>query len=106
HDLDACWFNALYTRTIPSHAIEMTSAYLDTHVTGTLAAANIGAATLEQKQRLAAAIHLCGRGAARRIARQGLMPRPGERCGSHDLGAYLDKVRAMQDRFARLAAND
>src|SRR5690606_37041892 len=41
-DLDACWFNALYTRTVPSHAIEMTSAYLDKHVAETLAGAGIG----------------------------------------------------------------
>src|SRR5216117_3934958 len=29
HDWHGCWFNAFYTRVIPSHAIEMTSALLD-----------------------------------------------------------------------------
>jgi hypothetical protein len=103
NDFDACWFNSLYTRTIPSHAIEMTSAYLDRHVTETLARVGIRAATLRDKQTLAAVIHLCGRGAALRFARQGLAPRPGERCGSHDLAGYLRKVREMQAVFARLA---
>src|SRR5690606_5469457 len=32
HDWRSCWFNALYSRVIPSHAIEMTSAYLDRRV--------------------------------------------------------------------------
>jgi hypothetical protein len=32
HDLSSCWFNAFYTRVVPSHAIEMTSALLDRQV--------------------------------------------------------------------------
>lgn len=103
NDFDACWFNALYTRVIPSHAIEMTSAYLDRSVAQTLARAGIRDATLRDKQALAAVVHLCGRGAALRFARQGLVPRPGERCGSHELAAYLRKVREMQAVFAGLA---
>ena len=103
NDVDACWFNALYTRVIPSHAIEMTSAYLDRRVAETLARTGIHGATLHDKQTLAAVVHLCGRGAAMRFARQGLRPRPGERCGSHDLAAYLRKVREMQSVFVRLA---
>lgn len=103
NDFDACWLNALYTRTIPSHAVEMTSAYLDRRVADTLARVGIRGATLRDKQTLAAVVHLCGRGAALRFARQGLAPRPGERCGSHDLAGYLRKVREMQAVFARLA---
>ena len=103
NDFDACWFNALYTRVIPSHAIEMTSAYLDRSVTEILARTGGRDVTLRDKQTLAAVVHLCGRGAALRFARQGLAPRPGERCGSHDLAAYLRKVREMQAVFVRLA---
>ncbi len=104
HDFDSCWFNALYTRIVPSHAIEMTSAYLDRRVAETLARAGIRNATLEQKQRLAAMIHLCGRGAGLRFAARGLEPAPGQRCGSHDLAGYLRKVEHMKAVFERLAA--
>src|ERR1700704_3302454 len=30
---NACWFNSLYTRVMPSHAIELTAVYLDRNVT-------------------------------------------------------------------------
>ena len=104
NDFDACWFNGLYTRVIPSHAIEMTAAYLDRRVAETLARVGIRNATLRDKQTLAAVVHLCGRGAAMRFARQGLAPRAGERCGSHDLAGYLRKVGDMQEVFARLGS--
>ena len=29
YDFKSCWLNELYTRTVPSHAVEMTAAYLD-----------------------------------------------------------------------------
>ena len=32
NDLNSCWFNSLYTRVVPSHAIELTSALLDRRV--------------------------------------------------------------------------
>ena len=38
HDLGACWFNGFYTRTLPSHAIELTAAYLHQSVVEILAA--------------------------------------------------------------------
>jgi len=31
----SCWFNSLYTRVVPSHAVELTSALLDRRVAGT-----------------------------------------------------------------------
>lgn len=46
HDVRSCWFNGLYTRTVPSHAIEMTSAYLDRRVAETLSRLGIREATL------------------------------------------------------------
>jgi len=36
HDPGSCWFNGLYTRVVPSHAVEMTSALLDVQVARTL----------------------------------------------------------------------
>lgn len=106
HDFDSCWFNALYFRVVPSHAVEMTSAWLDRTVAETLARHRLAHATLAQKQDLAALIHLCGAGAADRYARRGLRLVEGQRCGDHDVAAYLAKVNAMKRVFARLAADD
>ncbi len=61
NDWKSCWFNSLYTRVIPSHAVELTSAYLDRSVTSALERRQPKFATLERKQELAALIHLCGR---------------------------------------------
>jgi hypothetical protein len=100
HDLHSCWFNSLYTRTVPSHAIELTSAYLD-RGTARVAEQHAPNADLEQRRRLAAAIHLCGATGGARFARNGFDAR-GMRCGAHDLARYLDKVAAMRATFARL----
>jgi hypothetical protein len=103
HDPRACWFNALYFRVVPSHAVELTSAYLDVRVAGTLARQRIGAVTLRQKQDLAAVIHLCGAGAGEAYARRGFRLTDGQRCGDHDVRGYLARVNAMKRTFARLA---
>jgi hypothetical protein len=103
-DRHSCWFNAFYSRVIPSHAVEMTSAYLDRQVRSVLARAGIRQASLAQQQRLAAVIHLCGAGAGAVYARRGLGFAPGQRCGSHDPRHYVAKVAAMQRTFAALAA--
>lgn len=105
NDWDSCWFNAFYTRLIPSHAIELTAVHLDRHLRRALQLHPVGAASLRAKQELAALIHLCGAGAGRAHARRGLRIQPGQRCGDHDLRRYLDKVAAQQARFARLAAS-
>jgi len=84
-----CWFNFLYTRTVPSHAVEMTAAFLDRAVQRR----NLKEATLQQKQDLAALIHLCGE-SVRFGAR---------RCGEHDAKVYLAQVNAMKRLFAGLA---
>jgi hypothetical protein len=103
YDFRSCWLNGLYTRTVPSHAIEMTSAYLDRAVEQLLKRHPVPGATLRQKQRLAALAHLCGVGAAAEYARRGLAFRPGQRCGSHDARAYVERVATMQRRFETLA---
>src|SRR6059036_4099122 len=48
------WFNGVYTRVVPSHAVEMTSALLDRSVSSTVARQHVTTATLQQKQDLAA----------------------------------------------------
>jgi hypothetical protein len=105
YDFRSCWFNSLYTRTVPSHAVELTSAYLDRRVAEILARHKIGKATLRQKQNLATLIHLCGAGAGSGYARRGFALRPGQRCGSHDPRAYLARVAALQRVFGGLAAS-
>src|SRR5689334_7229861 len=106
YDLSSCWFNGLYTRVVPSHAIEMTSALLHRSVVGTLARRRIASATLGEKQDLAAVIHLCGAARGDAFVRRGFRPAAGERCGPQDLAGYLAQVNALKRRFAALAAAD
>jgi hypothetical protein len=103
YDFKSCWLNELYTRTVPSHAVEMTAAYLDRGVAGVLARHSRLRATLEQKQTLATMMHLCGAGAAAEYARRGLQLTSGQRCGTHDARSYVGRVASMQRRFRALA---
>ena len=105
HDPSSCWFNSLYARILPSHAIEMTGAYLHQRVVDTLAARRKAKASLAQKQKLAAVIHLCGLKRGETFAARGFRVAPGERCGTHSLQRYLTRIEAMKKRFARLAGN-
>jgi hypothetical protein len=102
----SCWLNELYFRVLPSHAVEMTSAFLDRAVSEALARHRIAAATPAQKRELAALIHLCGTGWGDRHARRGLVLPPGARCGVHDAAAYLARIEEMKRVFAALAAED
>ena len=106
HDMKSCWFNRLYTRVIPSHAIELTAALLDRGVASVLARQRITTATRQQKQDLAAVIHLCGAGAGDAYARRGFRLTTSQQCGDHDLKVYLSRVNAMKRQFARLVAAD
>ena len=105
HDMRSCWFNSLYTRVIASHSVELTSAYLDQRVARALARARITKATLRQKENLAAIIHLCGAGAGERYARRGLRLVAHQRCGDHDVRAYINRVQGMKTVFLRLGAD-
>jgi hypothetical protein len=104
NDWHSCWFNSLYMRVIPRDAIEMTSAYLDRAVTATLLAHHVEHATLQQKQNLAAVIHLCGAGAGDLYVRRGLRLTEGQKCGDHEAHVYVSRVNAMKRLFIRLAA--
>jgi hypothetical protein len=102
----ACAFSELYSRLVPSHAVELTSAYLDVHIASILARHPGVHATLRQKQDLAAVIHLCGAGAADLYAQRGFRFTEAERCGDHDPRVYLARVNAMKAVFVRLSAQD
>lgn len=103
YDPHACWFNSLYARTVASNAIELSSAYLDRASTATLLRLRITDASLEQKQDLAAVIHLCGAGTGEIYARRRFRLAPGQRCGSHDAQAYVMRISQMKKTFRRLA---
>ena len=105
HEWKSCWFNGLYMRVVPSHAVELTSALLDRSVSGTLARQRVAVATLLQKQDLAAIIHLCGAGPGDAYARRGFRLTPAQKCGDHDVKGYLGQVNAMKRQFARMAAD-
>lgn len=106
YDFDSCWFNSLYTRIVPSHAIELTAAWLDHQVTESLGTRRLKTTTLQQKQDLAAVIHLCGVGAGRAYIKRGLQLRPHQRCGDHNLGAYLARLKGLKRRFVKPATRN
>ena len=101
-----CGFSSLYVRTIPSHAIELTSIYLDRHVAAVLARADDVKASASERQDLAAFLHLCGAGPATAYARRHFQMLATERCGDHLVATYVGKVDAFKRQFQRLAAED
>lgn len=101
-----CGFTSLYTRAIPSHAIELASVYLDRQVADVLTRAGDVKASARERQDLAAFIHLCGAGPATAFARRKFQMMPGERCGDHLVAGYVARVNAMKRQFLRLAAGD
>lgn len=58
--------------------------------------------TLQQKQDLAAVIYLCGAGSGNAYAKGGFRLTDGQRCGDHDVRAYLAQLNAMKRVLARL----
>jgi hypothetical protein len=104
NDWRSCWFNSLYARVLPAHAVELTSAYLDHSVALILERHRAIAPTLQHKQLLAAVIHLCGVGEGEEFVCHGFQLPEGQRCGDHELRVYLARVNAMKAEFDRLAA--
>ena len=101
-----CWFNWAYLRVIPSNAVELTSAYLDRNIDNTMEHFGVKSASLQQKQNLAAVIHLCGAGAGNLYVRRGFHLAAGQRCGDHEARVYVARVNAMKRIFAELDAQD
>lgn len=103
-NLHSCWFNSLYTRVVPSHAIELTAALLDRNVAMAMGPRRKLAASRQQKQDLAALIHLCGAGAGHAFVTRGFRLSSHQKCGDHDVSSYLARVNGFKQQFARLAA--
>lgn len=97
-----CGFTGLTIRAIPSSAVELASVYLDRNVAAALARADNQKASPQQKQDLAAFIHLCGAGPATAFARRKFQMIGDERCGDHLVAAYVAKVNAMKRKFLYL----
>ena len=101
-----CWFTGLYTRVLPSHAIELAAVSLDRQVAAILAevSARAGDAAAEAGPRRP---HPSLRRPCRKaFARNGFQLAAGQRCGDHDAAQYLASVDAMTRKFRRLAANE
>src|ERR1700757_2267230 len=99
-----CSATLLHSRVVPRHATELTAVFLDRKVTAILGHRRNMRISRQQSEELAAVIHLCGTGPARAFARRGFRLMPGERCGDHEVAAYLAQVNAMKRQFRRLAA--
>lgn len=97
---NSCWFNFLYSRIIPSHAIEMTSAYLHLQVSRLLRKYK-KKVSLKRQQDLATIIHLCGAGRAERFLKRNFQFRKGERCGSHSPRRYLNQLHRLRKTFKK-----
>ena len=102
HDVRACWFNSFYSRNLPSHSIELTAAYLHRSVLQALSGRSSKPSTLDQQQKLAAVIHLCGARRGETFVIRGFKVSAGEHCGTHSLSRYLIKVDLMKKQFVRL----
>jgi hypothetical protein len=102
NDWNSCWFNWTYTRVIPSHAVQLTSAYLDRAVASVLERHALRGATLARKQDLATLIHLCGAGAGDSYAKRGLRLSDDQRCGDQKARDYLARVNAQKRTFEDL----
>lgn len=100
-DWRSCWFNGLYVRILPAHAVELTAAYLDRAVVGILDR-HEKSATFEQKQELAALIHLCGAGAGDLYVKRGMRLTQDQRCGDHSAREYVARVTAARKEFRQL----
>ena len=105
-DWHACWFNSLYLRIVPAHAVELTSAYLDRAVTAVLLRQHVHSASLARQQQLAAVIHLCGAGTADQFVRRGFRFAEEQYCGDQLAAVYIARVEGMRALFTRLAAQD
>jgi Transglycosylase SLT domain len=105
NDWRSCWFNSLYSRVIPAHAAELTSAYLDHNIAVILERHRMAAVSLQHKHSLAAVIHLCGAGAGDEYARRGFRLSNEQHCGDQDVRTYIARVEAMQVVFKRLGVS-
>jgi hypothetical protein len=100
----ACGQSGSYWRIMPRDAIELAASYLDRKIAALLAKHHPASLTQQQKDNLAAVIHLCGPGPAASYVRHGFHLAPGERCGDQDIAVYVGRVSNFERQFRRLAS--
>jgi hypothetical protein len=91
---------------LPSHAVELTSAYLDRAVADVLSRHRALPASQRRKELLAAVIHLCGVGVGEQFVRNGFRVAAGERCANEDPAAYLQRIGALEAQFLTIEAGE
>jgi hypothetical protein len=98
-----CSESAFHSRVVPRHATESTAVFLDRKVTAILGHRRKTKISHQQREELAAVVHLCGTGPATAFARRGFRLMPGERCGDHEVAAYLAQIDALARQFLHMA---
>jgi hypothetical protein len=103
NDWHSCWFNGLYLRVLPSHAIELTAAYLDRSATLALKDRHPRDASARMPE-LAAVIHLCGAAAGESYVLHGMRLSEAQHCGEQEAREYVARVEAARRIFVALRA--
>lgn len=98
-NIRSCWFNGLYSRFWPSHAIEMTSARLHYYVKKILRKFNKKESSIANQQKLAAIIHLCGVRKGERFAKSNFRFHSVPKCGSHRTQTYVNSILRIQKKY-------
>jgi len=98
-----CWRSAIYQRFIPSHNIELTSAYLN------LVLKNINQKiraklSSNKLRKIASMVHLCGKGKIGRLVRRGFNFSRMGHCGSHHVASYVNSVASLEQKFKKIAS--
>jgi len=83
NDWESCWFNSLISASCPATRGD------DFGAARSQVASIAPKAAAAQKQDLAAVIHLCGAAGGAAYAARGFRAAAGQRCGDHELRAYL-----------------
>jgi hypothetical protein len=97
YDFRSCWFNRWYTRLSAADSIEMTSARLDFYIKQLK-----DKSSMESYQNLASVIHLCGLQKGKQFVRDGFKFVSFQRCGSHDVKRYVNRVQKYKRIFQKM----
>ena len=101
YEFSTCWSRLVYSRLFPSHAIEMTSAYLTLTTNKILKRFGKHKAKRSVKQTVAAISHLCGKRVAYNYVKRNFKAKRGKKCGTHSLSRYIKRIKAYQKAFQR-----
>ena len=98
-----CWNRLFYSRLYPSHAIEMTSAYLTLTTRKLLKRFGKKKVRRPVQQTVAAIRHFCGKRIAYQYVKRDFKAIRGQKCDSQSLSRYIQRVKAYQKAFQRAA---